>query len=75
MTEVYQRYQRPLLISETSHVGSGRGAWIKEIAQQVVLARQFDIDLQGICLYPVLDRPDWEDIHRWHKSGLWEVNT
>jgi protoporphyrinogen oxidase/glycosyltransferase involved in cell wall biosynthesis len=75
LTEVYQRYQRPLLISETSHVGSGRGAWIKEIAQQVVLARQFDIDLQGICLYPVLDRPDWEDIHRWHKSGLWEVNT
>jgi glycosyltransferase involved in cell wall biosynthesis len=75
LAEVYQRYQRPLLVSETSHVGSGRGAWIREIAQQGVLARQSGVDLQGICLYPILDRPDWEDIHRWHKSGLWEVDT
>jgi protoporphyrinogen oxidase/glycosyltransferase involved in cell wall biosynthesis len=75
LTEVYQRYQRPLLVSETSHVGSGRGAWIREVAQQGVLARQSGVDLQGICLYPIVDRPDWEDIHRWHKSGLWEVNT
>lgn len=75
LTEVYQRYRRPLLVSETSHVGSGRGAWIREIAQQGVLARQSGVDLRGICLYPIVDRPDWDDVHRWHKSGLWEVNT
>ena len=74
LTEVYQRYQRPLLLAETSHVGSGRGAWISEVAQQAVLARQHGVDLRGICLYPIVDRPDWDDPLQWHKSGLWEVN-
>jgi protoporphyrinogen oxidase len=74
LAEVYQRYRRPLVLSETSHVGSGRGAWIREIAQQAVMAQQLGVDLHGICLYPIVDRPDWDDPHRWHKSGLWEVS-
>lgn len=74
LTEVYHRYRRPVLLSETSHVGSGRGAWIKEVAEQAALAQQLGVDLQGICLYPIVDRPDWDDPHQWHKSGLWEVN-
>jgi protoporphyrinogen oxidase/glycosyltransferase involved in cell wall biosynthesis len=74
LTEVYHRYRRPVLLSETSHVGSGRGAWIKEVAEQASLAQQLGVDLQGICLYPIVDRPDWDDPHQWHKSGLWDVN-
>ena len=74
LTEVYQRYARPILLSETSHVGSGRGAWIKDVAQQAVMAQQFGIDLHGICVYPILDRPDWDEPDRWHKSGLWEIS-
>lgn len=74
LAEVYQRYQRPILLSETSHVGSGRGIWIREVAQQAVMAQQNGVDLHGICLYPIVDRPDWNDPHQWHKSGLWEVN-
>ncbi len=74
LTEVYHRYQRPMLLSETSHVGSGRGAWIREVAQQAVTAQQQGVDLHGICLYPIVDRPDWDDSDWWHKSGLWNVN-
>jgi UDP-galactopyranose mutase len=74
LVEVYQRYQRPLLLAETSHVGSGRGAWIKEVAQEAVLARQRGVDLQGICLYPIIDRPDWDNANYWHNSGMWDVN-
>ncbi|SEN25082.1 UDP-galactopyranose mutase [Nitrosospira multiformis] len=74
LNEVYHRYHRPLLISETSHVGSGRGAWIKEVAQHAVIAQQSGVDLHGICLYPIVDRPDWDNPEHWHKSGLWEVN-
>ena len=70
----HHRYRRPILLSETSHVGSGKGAWIKEVPEQVALAQQLGIDLQGICLYPVVDRPDRDDPHQWHKSGLREVN-
>jgi UDP-galactopyranose mutase len=74
LDEIYQRYRRPMLLSETSHVGSGRGTWIKDVAQQVAVAHKKGVNLQGICLYPIVDRPDWNEPERWHKSGLWEVN-
>jgi hypothetical protein len=27
----------------------------------------------GACLYPIIDRPDWEDPGHWHNSGLWDL--
>jgi UDP-galactopyranose mutase len=73
LAETYQRYQRPVLLAETSHVGSGRGAWIKDVAQEAARAVSQDVELLGICLYPVIDRPDWDDAGHWHYSGLWDV--
>jgi protoporphyrinogen oxidase/glycosyltransferase involved in cell wall biosynthesis len=73
LVETHERYQRPLLLAETSHVGSGRGAWIKDVAQEVAMARRYDVELFGICLYPAIDRPDWDDAGQWHYSGLWDV--
>ena len=74
LQELHQRYQRPLVLAETSHVGSGRGVWIKEMASEAALAMQHGVDFRGICLYPIVDRPDWEDGTHWHKSGLWDVD-
>ena len=73
LQELHQRYQRPLVLAETSHVGSGRGVWIKEMASEAALAMQHGVDFHGICLYPIIDRPDWEDATHWHQSGLWDV--
>ncbi len=67
------RYGRPLLVAETSHVGIGRGEWLREIAAEVSLARAEGVPVQGVCLYPILDRPDWEDANHWHNSGLWDL--
>ncbi|HEV7815959.1 MAG TPA: glycosyltransferase [Janthinobacterium sp.] len=75
LLEMEQRYGRPLMLAETSHVGSGRGVWIREMAQEAALARQKGGDLRGICIYPIIDRPDWEDPDFWHRSGLWDVDT
>ena len=72
---VQRRYQRPLLLSETSHVGSGRGAWIKDVARDTAAPATTSVALHGICLYPIIDRPDWDDADHWHRSGLWEVET
>src|SRR5215212_3169286 len=36
----YDRYQRPILIGETSHVGSGRVKWIRELTDEVIIAVQ-----------------------------------
>ena len=29
--------------------------------------------MEGITLYPIIDRPDWDDITHWHNSGLWDL--
>ena len=73
LAEVAGRYNRPLAIAETSHYGIGRAPWLDEIAAECVLARQAGVDLQGVCLYPILDRFDWEDATHWHNSGLWDM--
>jgi hypothetical protein len=73
LTEVYQRYRRSLFLAETSHFGVGRGAWIAEIAAEVRAALQAGVPIEGVCLYPILDRPDWDDSEHWHNSGLWDL--
>jgi beta-glucosidase/6-phospho-beta-glucosidase/beta-galactosidase len=73
LNNMYQRYERPLYIAETSHFGAGRARWIKEIAEEVYQARAIGVPVEGICIYPILDRPDWEDPNHWHNSGLWDL--
>lgn len=70
---VWERYQRPVFIGETSHFGVGRAPWLHEITAEVLEARTRGIPVEGLCLFPILDRPDWEDLHHWHHSGLWEL--
>src|SRR5262249_18587846 len=70
LMEVYQRYRRPLVVAETSHFGVGRAPWLREMAAEVKQALIESVGLKGVCIYPILDRPDWEDGNHWHNSGL-----
>ena len=70
---LYQRYQRPILLAETSHPGSGRGAWLNHITGEIAHALLQGTELLGICLYPAIDRHDWENSDLWHHSGIWDV--
>lgn len=71
--EVWRRYGRPMLVAETGHIGVGRAAWLHEIAAEARRARAQGLPLLGVCLYPLLDRPDWNETRRWHRSGLWHL--
>jgi beta-glucosidase/6-phospho-beta-glucosidase/beta-galactosidase len=73
LAEVYERYRSPMFISETSHYGPDRGRWLNQVASEVCLARAMDVPVEGICVYPILDRPDWENLSQWHNSGLWDL--
>jgi beta-glucosidase/6-phospho-beta-glucosidase/beta-galactosidase len=73
LAEVAARYRRPILIAETSHYGIGRADWLNEIARECRLAIDRGVPLEGACLYPILDRFDWEDRTHWHNSGMWEM--
>jgi len=74
LQEAWLRYRRPLLLAETGHVGMGRAAWLHDVAGEALRARAMGLPLRGICLYPLLDRPDWQDPARWHRCGLWQVH-
>jgi beta-glucosidase/6-phospho-beta-glucosidase/beta-galactosidase len=74
LAEVHARYRRPLLIAETSHYGIGRAPWLNEIAAEVDRAIQAGTPVEGVCLYPILDRFDWEDRTHWHNCGLWDMH-
>jgi len=71
---VYERYRRPIFVAETSHVGVGRAEWIREMTDEVCLAIEAGVPIAGICLYPILDRFDWDDPSHWHNSGLWDYD-
>jgi beta-glucosidase/6-phospho-beta-glucosidase/beta-galactosidase len=70
----YDRYQRPIIIGETSHVGSGRAEWIRELTDELMIAIKAGLPLEGICLYPVMDRFEWNNPAHWHNSGLWDYD-
>jgi hypothetical protein len=61
LAEVHERYRRPLFVAETGAEGSSRAAWLAYVAGEVRAAREAGVSVEGICLYPVLDYPGWED--------------
>lgn len=73
LAEVYNRYQRPLFIAETSHFGVGRGRWLREVVDDVRQAILHGVPVEGITIYPIIDRPDWDNLDHWHNSGLWDL--
>ncbi len=75
LEETWLRYGRPLILAETSHVGAGRADWLNDMAAEVRRVRdERGVPLWGFCLYPLIDRPDWNEPQRWHESGLWQVD-
>lgn len=74
LLKVYERYQRPIVITETSHPGIHRPNWIKYITKECIDVLLLDVPLWGVCIYPIIDRPDWDhENNPWHRSGLWDA--
>ena len=63
----YQRYGRPFALTETSHPGMDRPAWWRMIAEECAAVLRAGLPLQGVCLYPIIDRPDWDHLDQWHQ--------
>ncbi len=73
LREAWERYRRPLIVAETGHFGAGRAAWLDDAASEVEHARDLGVPVDGVCLYPLVNRPDWDDRSHWHDSGVWDV--
>jgi beta-glucosidase/6-phospho-beta-glucosidase/beta-galactosidase len=70
LMEAYLRYKKPVIISETGHFKEDRSAWLELFTEDCIKAIKDGVDLKGICLYPVLDRPDWDNFE-YISCGVW----
>lgn len=73
--ELYARYRKPIFLSETGHFGSGRVEWIEETAKECAIAHQNGVPFWGICIYPVTDRPDWDNLARYSNCGIFDLDS
>lgn len=69
--EVYDRYRRPMFVSETGTEDDDRPSWLAYIAEEARAAIRAGVDLHGICLYPILNHPGWDDDRHCY-NGLWD---
>jgi len=70
LREVWDKYQRPLIISETGHFDEGRSQWLTHILEETKKAMDNGVPLEGLCIYPVIDRPCWHDPQKILSNGL-----
>jgi len=73
LIDAWRRYERPMIIGETSGLGDGRPSWLKDVMEECLAAVARGVDLHGVCLYPAVDMPDWHT-GEWLKMGLLDVD-
>lgn len=71
LREVYERYRRPIFISETGTENEERPAWLRYICEETRAAMSAGVPVEGICWYPILNHPGWDD-DRYCPNGLWD---
>ena len=64
LSEVAARYDRPLVVAETGTEGEARVPWLRMICREVAAARGDGAPVEGVCWYPVIDYPGWDDDRR-----------
>jgi quercetin dioxygenase-like cupin family protein len=71
---VERRYGGPLVLAETGSSGDSRVGWIDFLTREAARALELGVDLQGICLYPIVTSPDWEDPTAFFDGGLFDLS-
>jgi len=61
LAELYARYRKPLFIAETGIEDETRPIWLRYISNEVVGAMISGVPIEGLCLYPILNHPGWDD--------------
>ncbi|MGC1302010.1 MAG: hypothetical protein WA840_06520 [Caulobacteraceae bacterium] len=61
LAAVHARYGRPMIISETGAERNARAPWFHYVCEEVRTAIEAGAPIQGICLYPILAYPGWDN--------------
>jgi hypothetical protein len=68
----WERYHRPIAITETSGFQENRAEWLRMTMEECMKALNGGIALHGVCLYPCVDIPDW-NTGEWAKIGVYDI--
>ncbi|PZN97020.1 MAG: beta-glucosidase [Alphaproteobacteria bacterium] len=71
LVEVSGRYDLPMYIAETGTEGVFRPYWLRYVADEMRYARRRGVDLEALCLYPIISHLGWDD-DRHCGNGLFE---
>lgn len=71
LIDYYRRYQKPLFVAETGIEDEARSDWFRYICEEVRIAENAGIPIYGVCLYPILNHPGWDDDRHCY-NGLWD---
>lgn len=74
LLNAYQRYKKPMFLSETGHFEDSRAEWLDEVAAECIIAAHEGVDFHGICIYPVTDRPDWDNLCVYSRCGIFDLD-
>ncbi len=72
MQDIGSRYGRPIFVSETGIEGAQRPQWLAYVGRAMRDAVAEGVRLEGICLYPIMGHPGWDD-DRYCPNGLFEM--
>ena len=72
LVRAWERYHRPIILAETSGLGDGRPAWLKDVMEEALAAVAKGVDLHGVCLFPGVDMPNWHT-GEWLHNGLCDL--
>jgi hypothetical protein len=71
LQDIWNRYERPMFVSETGTEDDRRAAWFNYVCDEVDLAQENGVPIHGICLYPIANHPGWDDDRHCH-NGLFD---
>lgn len=71
LQEYHERYKKPILIAETGIEDDARPEWFEYVWQETKTAKSNGVQIEGICLYPIVNHPGWDDNRHCH-NGLWD---
>ncbi len=63
-----------MIISETGIENDVRAEWFRYIFEQAEIAKSNGVQIEGICLYPIVNHPGWDDNRHCH-NGLWDYSN
>jgi beta-glucosidase/6-phospho-beta-glucosidase/beta-galactosidase len=73
LQEYFERYKRPIFIAETGVENEHRPEWFRYVCDEVETAKNAGVPVEGICLYPIVNHPGWDDDRHCH-NGLWDYS-